>query len=415
MLATILRRRLQHIEILLVLTLSACAGQAAQQGTPTALLPTRTAPPPTPIVMECVIVSAAATDAPTEQPLFPAPTADDWSAGPVDAEVTFLEYTDLQAAASPTLDLNLAKLAAKYPQTIRRVFRHFPLPADDKAILAAAAAEAAGKQKHFWEMAQILLSSQPNWVELKPDAFRAWLLKQAQTLSLDEKSFSKDLDDAGIQSRLKQAQQFGLDARIPTMPFLLVNGKIYQGPRDLRSLENLVTLLSMGKHQFTECPPFQIDIQKQYLATLKTEKGTVVIQLFPQKAPLAVNNFVFLARQGWYNGVTFHRVIPEYVAQTGDPSGSGYGGPGYAFADDTNDLVFDKPGMVAMVNSGPNSNGSQFFITYKAIPGLNGLNTIFGQVIQGQDVISRLTPRDPASPENLPDGDKIQTILIEEK
>jgi cyclophilin family peptidyl-prolyl cis-trans isomerase/protein-disulfide isomerase len=373
---------------------------------------------PTPGSMECILVSYAPTHgeaSATPDTVFPAPSAKDWSTGPQDAGITFLEYTDFQATATPALDLNLAALAQKYPQDVRRVFRPFPLPNNDKAMLAAAAAEAAGKQQRFWEMSARLVERQSAWVSLAEADFKTWLAVQAGDLGLDAARFTQDLADPAIQSRLQAWQKYGLDARIPTMPFLLINGRIYQGPRDLRSLENLVTLLRLEKRQFSECPPFVINQQKQILATLKTEKGDIVLQLFPQKSPLAVNNFVFLARQGWYNGVTFHRVILGYVAQSGDPSGSGYGTPGYAFPDDVNDLRFDKPGVLAMVNAGPDSNGSQFFITYRAIPELNGANTIFGQVIQGMDVLNRLTARDPSSEANLPDGDKILSISIEEK
>ena len=137
--------------------------------------------------------------------------------------------------------------------------------------------------------------------------------------------------------------------------------------------------------------------------------------MLPEQAPLAVNNFVFLARQGWYDGVTFHRVIPGYIAQSGDPSGSGFGTPGYAFPDDLNNLRFDQPGLLAMASPGPDSNGSQFFITYQANAELNGRYVIFGKVIQGLDVLSRLTPRDPSSSADLPPGDVIQTVTIEER
>jgi cyclophilin family peptidyl-prolyl cis-trans isomerase len=196
---------------------------------------------------------------------------------------------------------------------------------------------------------------------------------------------------------------------------LLINGKIYQGPRDFRSLDNLVRLLVFEERQFDQCPPFVIDLQKQYFARLATAKGEVLLQLYPLKAPLAVNNFVYLARQGWYNSITFHRVIPGYIAQTGDPSGSGFGTPGYAFPDDHNDLRFDQAGVLAMANAGRDSNGSQFFITYKAIPELNGQYAIFGKVLEGIDVLGRLTPRDPSSSADLPEGDILQSVTIEER
>jgi len=158
-----------------------------------------------------------------------------------------------------------------------------------------------------------------------------------------------------------------------------------------------------------------IDLQKQYYARLQTDQGEIVVQLFTQQAPLAVNNFVFLAREGWYDGVTFHTVIPGYIAQSGDPSDSGFGTPGYAFPDDANDLRFDQPGMLAMAAPGPNSNGSQFFFTYQAATDLNGRYVIFGKILEGLDVLNRLTPRDPSSPEDLPDGTRIEVVGIEER
>jgi cyclophilin family peptidyl-prolyl cis-trans isomerase len=174
-------------------------------------------------------------------------------------------------------------------------------------------------------------------------------------------------------------------------------------------------LVILGQKQFHTCPPFNIDPAKQYIATIKTEKGNIVIQLFPDKAPLAVNSFVFLAKQGWYNDVTFHRVIPGFAAQAGDPSNTGKGNPGYFFNNETNDLMFDKPGMVGMANSGPNTNGSQFFITFAPATHLDGSYTIFGQVISGLDVAEQLTPRDPEKDTVLAPGDKILSVDIVEK
>jgi cyclophilin family peptidyl-prolyl cis-trans isomerase len=158
-----------------------------------------------------------------------------------------------------------------------------------------------------------------------------------------------------------------------------------------------------------------VNPQKQYIATLHTEKGDIVMQLFADKAPLAVNSFVFLARQGWFNGVTFHRVIPGFMAQAGDPSGTGSGNPGYFFDNEINDLKFDKPGMVGMANNGPDTNGSQFFITYAPAAQLDGGYTVFGQVLSGLDVAEKLTPRDPGQGAGLQPGDKILSVDIEEK
>jgi len=181
-------------------------------------------------------------------------------------------------------------------------------------------------------------------------------------------------------------------------------------------LQSTIALLALGSRQFQTCPPFEVDSSRQYTATLHTTKGDIVIQLHAAQAPLAVNSFVFLARQHWFDGVTFHRVIPDFVAQTGDPSGTGRGGPGYIFDNEIQpDLLFDKPGVVGMANSGPDTNGSQFFITYSAQPQLDGGYTVFGQVTAGMDVVKDLTPRDPQSGGDLPAGDKILSVTIEER
>ena len=140
------------------------------------------------------------------------------------------------------------------------------------------------------------------------------------------------------------------------------------------------------------------------------------MELFPDVAPLTVNSFVFLVENGWFDGIIFHRVLPGFVAQAGDPTGTGMGGPGYAFKNETTpDLVFDRKGLLAMANSGPDTNGSQFFITYGPAENLNGGYTIFGEVIEGMDIAEGITPRDPSQGGLLPPGDVILTITIEEK
>ncbi|MGC1377974.1 MAG: peptidylprolyl isomerase, partial [Anaerolineales bacterium] len=139
-----------------------------------------------------------------------------------------------------------------------------------------------------------------------------------------------------------------------------------------------------AKQQWSSPPPMTIDKTKQYFATVKMAKGgEFVIQLFPDKAPITVNSFVFLARQGFFNGLTFHRVLDGFMAQGGDPTGMGNGGPGYEFVNEVSDLKFDKAGVVAMANSGPNTNGSQFFIMFGPYSLSENDYTIFGQVISG--------------------------------
>jgi cyclophilin family peptidyl-prolyl cis-trans isomerase len=167
--------------------------------------------------------------------------------------------------------------------------------------------------------------------------------------------------------------------------------------------------------QYDAPPPMSIDVEKKYFATFEMEKGgTFVVELYPDKAPITVNSFVFLAREGFFDGVTFHRVLEDFMAQGGDPTGTGTGGPGYRFVNEDSDLTFDKEGMVAMANSGRDTNGSQFFITFGPAEFLNGDYTIFGQVIEGMNVVNGITRRDPNLNPGFT-GDLIATITITEE
>ncbi len=169
--------------------------------------------------------------------------------------------------------------------------------------------------------------------------------------------------------------------------------------------------------QWDKPPAVEIDPSKEYLATFGTEKGDFVVQLFADKAPKTVNNFVFLARQGFYNDITFHRVIPEFMAQTGDPTGSGGGGPGYTIEDEFSpDLRHDQAGILSMANKGqPNTGASQFFITYGPTPHLDDKHSIFGRVVEGMEVVEQLTERRPSQNPDAPPGDKLLSVEIEER
>ncbi len=165
---------------------------------------------------------------------------------------------------------------------------------------------------------------------------------------------------------------------------------------------------------WSEPPAMALDAAKQYYATIKTEIGDIKIQLYADKAPKTVNNFVFLARQGYYDNTTFHRVIAGFMAQAGDPTGTGTGGPGYTFEDEFSpDLKHDGPGIVSMANRGANTNGSQFFITYSAQEQLDGAHAVFGKVVEGMEVAESLTVRQPDDANPAP-ATKILTITIEE-
>jgi cyclophilin family peptidyl-prolyl cis-trans isomerase len=148
--------------------------------------------------------------------------------------------------------------------------------------------------------------------------------------------------------------------------------------------------------QWNEPPVMEIDPKKEYKATIKTDKGEMVFKLHADKAPKTANNFVFLARQGYYDGTTFHRVINDFMAQGGDPTGTGTGGPGYKFEDEFDpELRHDKRGVLSMANAGPRTNGSQFFITHRPTPHLDNKHSVFGQLIEGEDVLMAIPARDP--------------------
>jgi peptidyl-prolyl cis-trans isomerase B (cyclophilin B) len=145
-------------------------------------------------------------------------------------------------------------------------------------------------------------------------------------------------------------------------------------------------------------PAMKIDPKKKYQARMETDKGTMVIELFADKTPKTVNNFVFLAREGYYDGVIFHRVIDDFMVQGGDPTGTGRGGPGYKFEDEFHpSLKHDKQGVLSMANAGPGTNGSQFFITHGPTPHLNNKHSVFGQVVEGLDVLMSIPLRDPGN------------------
>ena len=161
----------------------------------------------------------------------------------------------------------------------------------------------------------------------------------------------------------------------------------------------------MAAQQWSMPPAMEIDPAKNYRATIETNKGNIVLELYPTYAPKTVNNFVFLAKQGFYDGLKFHRVISNFMIQGGDPTGTGTGSPGYRFEDEIkNNPLKHETGVISMANAGANTNGSQFFITHSPQPHLNGRHTVFGKVIEGQDVVDAIRQ-----------GDVMQKVTIAEK
>jgi len=170
----------------------------------------------------------------------------------------------------------------------------------------------------------------------------------------------------------------------------------------------------MTAQQWSNPPKMEIDPKKSYTAILNTDKGVITIKLFADKVPQTVNNFIFLSRQGFYDGTIFHRVISDFMAQGGDPTGTGKGGPGYRFSDEfAAGLRHDKPGVLSMANAGPNTNGSQFFITHVPTPWLDNKHSVFGQVTEGLDVLLSIPPCDP-SKRDAPAVKLISVKIIEQ-
>ena len=400
---------------------------------PTVIPSPTTAPSPTPPASPtaAAVLSQTLAPPPTATPDITLVTATDWVTGPVSAPITIIEYSDYQCAPCALLASVLLQIRQDFPQDVRVVHRHFPMiwltqdgkPAHDKAELAAEAAEAAGAQGKFWEMHAVLFASYSQWAPMTPKEFRAWLTTYAEQAGLDPAKFAADMDSHAYAPRVADALVAAYNFGVGSAPLVLFNGEPYQGPKERWAFTTLIKLERLKSRQFTTPPPQSLDPFRQYRATLHTAKGDIVIDLYGDLAPLAVNNFIFLARQGWYDGVTFHTVvnltaggvITNYV-QTGDPSDTGWGNPGYFIPDEINpDLKFNGAGWVGMANTGPDTSGSQFFITRAAMPQLNGKHTLFGKVIGGSDVLAKLTPRDPAQNPEAPPGDIISSVTIEER
>jgi cyclophilin family peptidyl-prolyl cis-trans isomerase/protein-disulfide isomerase len=369
---------------------------------------------PTPPACTAILVEPTpGTDAASH---FSPESKEDHVRGAENPSLTIIEYSDYQDLRSGLFAEVLDRLLKEHPNDVRVVSRVFPLLSiNDKAALAAQAVEAAQEQDKLWEMHDLLYTGQENWVGMSVEDFEQWLSAQASALEMDVDQFKADLNREDIVAKVQQAWENGQKIGLPGTPLILINGQIYGGPRDYASLNDILQLTLLGEKQFATCPVVTVQENKQYIATLHTEKGDVVIQLFPDKAPMTVNSFLFLAREGWYDNITFHRVLPKLFAQTGDPSGTGKGNPGYYIITEIDPtLKFNKPGMVAMVNSGPDTSGSQFFITYAPAAQYDGQYTIFGEVLSGMDVLEALTPRDAQPGTDIPPGDKLLSVTIKE-
>lgn len=331
-----------------------------------------------------------------------------------------LFYCDLQSPQCEIFNRVLEQLLNDHGEDLRLVYRPFPVPESavpllDKSEISARAVFAANNQGKFWEMRNLLHSHYNEWTALSKEDFRAWLIERAKDISLESARFAVDLDSPAMAAQTENSYTAAVALGISSIPTVFINGQLQARPAlSYAGLDSTIGLIALGARQFRACPTLGIDAARQYAATLHTEKGDIVIALDPTNAPLAVNSFVFLAQHGWYDGSSFHRVIPGFLAQGGDPSGTGQGGPGYYFLNEvTAASLFDRPGVVGMANSGPDTNGSQFFITYAPQPQLDGSYTVLGHVVKGMQIVESLTPRDALTTTNPPPGDKVLSVTVD--
>jgi cyclophilin family peptidyl-prolyl cis-trans isomerase/protein-disulfide isomerase len=399
---------------LLTVGLSSCA--SAPTAAPTAMEPTRAPIQLGPTATSAPTASPPLRPEPTATPLpLPLPGPDDWALGPAGAPIVFLIYSDFQ---SPNAALGLGSLLdvqQRHPESVRLVFRHFPVLAEyDKDSLAGQAAEAAGRQGLFWSMVRMLATRHGQWSVLPPEGFSDWLQEQAPSVGLDVAMLGDDLASGRYAGLMVQAFQDATGLGVPGVPTILLNGiPLRISPTPLQ-LEAAVRLELLAARQYSEAPETTLDRESGYTATIRTRSGELVIQLFPQSAPAAVNSFIFLAEEGFFDGTAFFRVEPGVMAEAGDPSGTGLGDPGYHLPDEIDPtLTFDSAGMVALSSAGPGTNGSRFFISLKPLPSLTGNRTIFGRVIEGLELLEGLEARDPALDLLEPGAAILRSVQIE--
>jgi cyclophilin family peptidyl-prolyl cis-trans isomerase/protein-disulfide isomerase len=429
--------------LLLALLLSSCA-PLADVPTPAELQPTFTLAPriagsATPAFTATPVNSGAPTAFPTIAFTASAPAAcqlspvvpaldtlaeynvpdssdTDHAYGSTSPKVTIISYCSYQRSACKNLVLALADLQQVYKEELRVVLRQYPQPElDDKSLLAAYAVEAAGMENRYWQMNNVLYSQQSDWLGLSPVEFQSWLVEQAGKLDINRTRWEANMADVNMRARVARVIDDAAGLQLAGTPVLFFNNIMVKTSIDPDSLKVLIDYFLLPEKAYTDCPVMEIDTAKNYTATFKTEKGEIVFELFDDIAPLSVNSFVKLARDGWYDGSSFFRVIPGFVAQGGDPSNSGLGSPGYGISSEVDPMLrFDTPGLLALNRNTDGLSGSQFFITYTELPELDGQFTIIGRVIEGMSVVNSLRPRNPETDEILLAADVLITVTISE-
>jgi len=391
-----------------ILILAACSGRA----TPTSNVPT-VAPSPTPVPTAAPVATCQAVP-----PFFdslhpvnvPPITGADWARGPADAPITLVEYSDFQCPACAGTEPLVQLLLEAYGDRIRLIYRHFPLTSiHDKAQIAAEAAEAAGAQGKFWEMHTLLFERQQEWAYLPADQAPQALANFARELGLDVDRFTRDLEEHTFQPKVMKQYQDAVAMGLTGTPSFILNGRLVSNQGFLPTLIDEI----LARSTRYDPPTMQVDPARRYTATVRTPGGDIGIDLYPDRAPVAVNTFVFLARQGWYDHNSIFRLDASLVLQSGDPTGFAFRNPGFQCSAEVGGLSFEEPGVVGLFGPSPNSSNGKFFITLAPLPDLNGRYTAVGKVVRGLDILQRIPEQ--ASGEILLPSLEIEHIRIEEQ
>ncbi len=351
----------------------------------------------------------AGTCEPSPLPVLPVRPVDetDWVRGPDDAAITLLEYSDFQCPGCSGIEPVLEVFLTDHPD-IRLVYRHFPLSFHDKSMLTALAAEAAGAQGKFWEMHDLLFERAAEWKQLSQDEARAKMSDYARELGLDMAQFEKDMDEETYKDKVERDLQEAQSVGLPGTPSFLFNGILFPTQElglSYQGLESFLDILDLGERMYDEPPAMTVDESKEYEVVLHTSKGDMTLKLYPQAAPTNVNNFLFLAHEGWYDNTQIFFVRDNFVALMGDPTNSGIGYPGYYCTGETQN-GFDGAGLVGILPNG------QFFITLgDEAQQLSGNFALIGQVTKGADVLASLTRRTPGDP-TAPPADMLESVEI---
>jgi cyclophilin family peptidyl-prolyl cis-trans isomerase/protein-disulfide isomerase len=381
-----------------------------------------TAPAWTPIALNPLPSAATApTSLPPPGTLLPTlapirPISDsDWTRGPAGAPITLLLYSDYQCASCADLDAVIGRLQQLHPDDIRLVFRPFPLlTLYDKTSQATQAAAWAAARGEYWTLHNLLYARRSDWAALSPGEFSTWIQAAARSAGLDGDQLANDLASRRYEPFVAEAYNRAVAEGIPGAPFLFFNRDLMLFPPTLENLEANVRLALLARSQFEAYPAFTLVPGADYHARLRLNVGEVNLDLFEDTAPLAVNSFIFLAQSDWFDGTPVYRVVRDQYLEAGDPSGTGFGSPGYVFESEITPLrTFNRAGIVGVASDDPATLGSRFFISLAPLPLLDPTHTVLGEVTSGLDRLEALAERDPLTDLLLEPEAVILDVVIE--